>query len=65
MAAIVDDVERWTSGRLVELVPGSKRDWWRDAIIPDLVTRRVLRPLRRGWIGSRSEILSALMGDRS
>ena len=60
-----DFPERWTSPRLAELVEGTTAKWWRTKGIPLLLQRGALRKVGhgcRGYIGSRSDIRTALMG---
>jgi hypothetical protein len=54
-------VERWTSARLAELVPGSTRKWWHVSMVPTLVAAGVLRKVGNAWLGRRSAIEAALL----
>ena len=60
---VLECVERLSADRLAETVPGSTRKWWLTTMIPQLVEKKVLRKIGNAWMGRRSEIESALLGD--
>lgn len=57
-----ETVERWTTARLVELVPGTQRKLWLVELVPHLVAMGALVKRGRAWFGKRSEIELALLG---
>jgi hypothetical protein len=52
-------LERWSTARLVELLPGTTRGMW-SKWAPALVEAGVLARVGRGWIGVAEEIITAL-----
>jgi hypothetical protein len=60
----VVDLELWSAARLIELLPGSSLKWWRRKS-SDLVAKGVLKKAGKKWLGSRTAILSALLGGAS
>ncbi len=65
MVAGIEVAERWSSGRLAELIAGTKASWWLAVGVPRLVDRGVLVKVGRGWFGRRGEIESAILGTKA
>lgn len=59
-----DSVQRWTTARLVELVPGTQRKLWLVELVPELVAIGALVKRGRAWFGKRSDIEAALLERR-
>ena len=54
-------VDCWSGRQLAALTPGATRWTWYSRLAPALEERGVLRRVGRVWIGSREEILAALV----
>lgn len=52
-------MQRWSTSRLAELVPGTTRVMW-TRWAPALCEAGVLRRVGRGWLGVAEEIVDAL-----
>ena len=61
MVTAIDSLERWTVRKLLELIPGTSRAFWRHTALPSLVANGVLVKIGRGWVGRRVAIEAALL----